>query len=170
MSLFVEKFWRYIWNLLIIQIYVEGGLTFSMDTHDSILKFMKGSRTANTVLIESSRFMIKFSVELCVLSFLIMAYVGVFSVQCMITAGILAVSFIAGIILNQIYIRKRTKIVNIYSTVSVHDDKEKISQYCDDSMEVMKLGIVSAGINVFTVGVSIILLALVVFSIVSKWL
>ena len=139
-----------------------------MDTHDSILKFMKGSRTANTVLIESSRFMIKFSVELCVLSFLIMAYVGVFSVQCMITAGILAVSFIAGIILNQIYIRKRTKIVNIYSTVSVHDDKEKISQYCDDSMEVMKLGIVSAGINVFTVGVSIILLALVVFSIVSK--
>ena len=140
-----------------------------MDTHDSILKFMKGSKTANTVLVESSRFMMKFSIELCVLSFLIMAYVGVFSVQCMITAGVLAVSFIAGIILNQIYIRKRTKIANIYSSISItHDDKETITQYCDDSMEVMKLGIVSAGINVFTVGVSIILLALVVFSIVSK--
>ena len=87
----------------------------------------------------------------------------------MITAGVLAVSFIAGIILNQIYIRKRTKIANIYSSISItHDDKETITQYCDDSMEVMKLGIVSAGINVFTVGVSIILLALVVFSIVSK--
>ena len=137
-----------------------------MDTHESILKFMKGSKTANTVLIESSKFMIKFSVELCVLSFLIMAYAGIFSIQCMVAAVILAISFITGIILNQIYIRKRTKIANIYSSMSIaHDDKETVTQYCDDSMEVMKLGIVSAGINVFTVGVSIILLGLVVFSI-----
>lgn len=145
---------------------MEGGLTFSMDTHESILKFMKGSKTANTVLIESSKFMIKFSVELCVLSFLIMAYVGIFSIQCMVAAVILAISFITGIILNQIYIRKRAKIADIYSSMSItHDDKETVTQYCDDSMEVMKLGIVSAGINVFTVGVSIILLGLVVFSI-----
>ena len=137
-----------------------------MDTHESILKLMKGSKTANTVLIESSKFMIKFSVELCVLSFLIMAYAGIFSIQCMVAAVILAISFITGIILNQIYIRKRTKIANIYSSMSIaHDDKETVTQYCDDSMEVMKLGIVSAGINVFTVGVSIILLGLVVFSI-----
>ena len=137
-----------------------------MDTHESILKFMKGSKTANTVLIESSKFMIKFSVELCVLSFLIMAYVGIFSIQCMVAAVILAISFITGIILNQIYIRKRAKIADIYSSMSItHDDKETVTQYCDDSMEVMKLGIVSAGINVFTVGVSIILLGLVVFSI-----
>ncbi len=137
-----------------------------MDTHESILKFMKGSKTANTVLMESSKFMIKFSVELCVLSFLIMAYAGIFSIQCMVAAVILAISFITGIILNQIYIRKRTKIANIYSSMSItHDDKETVTQYCDDSMEVMKLGIVSAGINVFTVGVSIILLGLVVFSI-----
>lgn len=140
-----------------------------MDTHDSILKFMKGSKTANTVLMESSKFMIKFSIELCILSFLIMAYAGIFSTYCMVAAVILAISFITGIILNQIYIRKRTKVANIYSSMSiVHDTKETITQYCDDSMEVMKLGIVSAGINVFTVGVSIILLGLVVFSIILK--
>ena len=147
----------------------RGGLIFSMDTHDSILKFMEGSKTANTVLIESSRFMIKFSVELCILSFLIMIYAGIFSIQCMIAAGILAVSFITGLILNRIYIRKRTKVANTYSSISlINDTKETITRYCDDSMEVMKLGMVSAGINVFTVGVSIILLALVVFSIVLK--
>lgn len=140
-----------------------------MDTHDSILKFMKGSKTVNTVLMESSKFMIKFSIELCILSFLIMAYAGIFSTYCMVAAVILAISFITGIILNQIYIRKRTKVANIYSSMSiVHDTKETITQYCDDSMEVMKLGIVSAGINVFTVGVSIILLGLVVFSIILK--
>lgn len=145
---------------------MEGGLIFSMDTHESILKFMKGSKTANTVLMESSKLMIKFSIELCILSFLIMTYAGIFSIQCMVAAVILAISFITGIILNQIYIRKRTKIVNMYSSMTItHDDKETVTQYCDDSMEVMKLGIVSAGINVFTVGVSVILLGLVVFSI-----
>ena len=140
-----------------------------MDTHENILKFMKGSKTANTVLMESSRFMIKFSIEICLLSFLIMVYAGIFSIQCMIAASILAVSFIVGIVFNRIYLRKRTEVANTYSALTLsHDDKETITQYCDDSLEVMKLGIVSAGINVFTVGVSIILLMLVIFTIALK--
>lgn len=139
-----------------------------MTSHDDILQYAKGNVVANRVLSEVLGRSIRFSIEFSILALLIMIHSNIFSTGCLILAGITAGTFIIGLAAYYFYTVKFNGLKQKYPTpISALNEKSEVGiiKYVDDSMQVIKIGVATAIINLTTIAFAILLVIIALLSV-----
>ena len=139
-----------------------------METHDDILRYVKGSLTANKGVSESLKKSIRFSLEFCILACVLLAYHGTITIGCIMLAIATFTALILGIATYCAYSKKFRGFNEEYPTPMINSNrtKQEMDLYVDRSMEVLRIGVATVVINMVTIAFALLLLLIALLSIV----
>lgn len=133
--------------------------------NESTLSYIKGARSAKTVLKDSIKEGITFSAELIILSILLLVYSGIAST---LTIGMISsaiILLVVTLITRFIFVNKVDNFYSEHSDDTVTECKN--AEYVDDSMNILRMGTYTAIINIITVTISLITLFIMVISMIG---
>lgn len=139
-----------------------------METHDDILRYINGNIKANLVLEEVLGHGVRLSAEFSILAIIVMIYSNLFSVISICLACITTTTFIIGCVLNVKYNASSHQFKNNNPIPAPEAlNPENVTKYVDQSLDVIRIGVATAVMNMLTSAFAIILIILAILSVIK---
>ena len=126
--------------------------------------YIKGAKSAKSIIRNSIKDGIIFSAELIILSIFLLVYSGIVSIGTIVLVVLAIVLLSASVITRSIFVNKMD------AFYKAHPDKEidvQHEEYVDDSMNILKMGSYTAIINIITTTISLITVCIIVMGILK---